>query len=105
MLPTSCRCLCSRGPSHTASEPHRPSTRLGPTPRRRSLREERNCPAGTREEKEEEAKEGNSDSLRQVLRPELFPCGGSFNGRVPACFLDGLRSPKGRPWWPGPAVF
>lgn len=40
-------------------------------------------------------------SPRQVLRPELFPCGGSFNGRVPACFLDGLRSPKGRGRGPG----
>lgn len=59
MLPTACRRLGPGGPSRTASEPRRPATLLGPTPRRRSLPEERNCPAGTREEKEE-AKEGNS---------------------------------------------
>lgn len=92
MLPTSRRCLSPCGPSLPAA-PLGPTGDAVPCVRRGTAR-----PAPERRRRRQ--REGTR-SLRQGLRPELFPCGGSFNGRVPACFLDGLRSPKGRGRGPG----
>lgn len=68
-------------------------------------------PHGERDEEADTQRKGRrrrktteARSLLQVPRTELFPCGDSLNGRAPECFLDGLRSPKGRGHGPGPGL-
>lgn len=61
-----------------------------------------NSSPGEHPEKKEGAKKGNGSPVPAAgPRTELFPC---LNGRAPECFLDGLRSPKGRGLGPGPGA-
>lgn len=100
MLPTACRCLCPVDPAAPPPNPAAPPLLRWVLPRD-AVRCVRPATAPPATGKTGRRRKKGTRSLRQVLRPELFPCGGSFNGRVPACFLDGLRSPKGRGRGPG----